>query len=79
MRTGGWQIENADMGTRRKVKAFAAANGLTIAEALTQLVNQALQAATPANETGNHTQSGTKDRRVYIENLPYMPPTVPEK
>lgn len=60
MRTSGWQIENMDMGTRRKVKAFAAANGLTIAEALTQLVDQALQAAAPANDTGNHKQSGTR-------------------
>ncbi|HVB24084.1 MAG TPA: hypothetical protein VNG51_19255 [Ktedonobacteraceae bacterium] len=40
-----WQIENYDEATRRKVKAFAGANGLTIAEALKELVAKALAAA----------------------------------
>jgi hypothetical protein len=35
-----WQIENYDEETRRKVKSFAGANGLTIAEALKRIVTE---------------------------------------
>lgn len=37
-----WNIENVDAETRRKVKAYAASKGLTIADALAQLVDKAL-------------------------------------
>ncbi len=54
-----WHIKDVPEDTRRKVKAFAASNGLQLGAAITQLVDQALQAAAPANDTGNHKQSGT--------------------
>ena len=42
-----WTIENYDEATRRKVKGYAGANGLTISQALTKLVDLAL--AQPKN------------------------------
>ncbi|HUY78896.1 MAG TPA: hypothetical protein VMV29_19140 [Ktedonobacterales bacterium] len=36
-----WQIEDYDEGTRRRIKAYAAANGITIPEALKRIVRLA--------------------------------------
>jgi hypothetical protein len=37
-----WQIENVDEATRRKIKAYAVSNGLTIPKALTLLIDSVL-------------------------------------
>lgn len=37
-----WYIRGVDQSTRRKVKAYAAAHGIELAEALKQLISKAL-------------------------------------
>lgn len=62
-RANEWHIKFASKErleyVRRQLKSTAAANGLTIGELLERFADQGLQ-ATPANDTGNHKQSGTQ-------------------